>query len=304
MATTRSSSRMLIIGLMVGIGGLLVCISAAGIGAFLLGLGPFQAAPAATPTQQAVAQATPTEEAAPTATATQESIATATSTETPTHTATATATGTPTRTATPTVTPQPDPVIYSFTADPAAVYPGDPSTLSWNCEFAFEGVELNGSGVPCPGSSSVRPSSTTTYNLVAHGSLGRTATASVIVTVNPPVTHSTGPLSIPQTFSADLDEGAVVGDPARDIWFEAVTATERYVTPKNSSTIAIVGTGSVGRYGCATASLSGSRINVNDLPVGTYACIRTNLGRYSQFRVNAPIGPSPGTLTIGYTTWE
>jgi len=119
-----------------------------------------------------------------------------------------------------------------------------------------------------------------------------------------PKTHSTGPLTISQTWTADLDEGEVGAGTDSDIWFEAETATERYITPMNGATIAKVGTTSVGLDGCRKAPLSSSRININDLPEGTYVCVRTNLGRYSQFRVNAPVGPSPGTLNIGYTTGE
>ena len=119
-----------------------------------------------------------------------------------------------------------------------------------------------------------------------------------------PKTHSTGPLTISQTWTADLDEGEVGAGTDSDIWFEAETATERYITPINGATIAKVGTTSVGLGGCLEAPLSSSRININDLPEGTYVCVRTNLGRYSQFRVNEPVGPSPGTLNIGYTTWE
>jgi hypothetical protein len=123
-------------------------------------------------------------------------------------------------------------------------------------------------------------------------------------TVEPPRTHATGALDIPQTWQADLDEGAVGSGSAADIWFEAQTATARYVTPLHGATIAIVGTRSVGRDGCAAAPLSGARIHVNQLPEGTYVCVRTSQGRYSQFRVNAPVGPSPGRLMIGFTTWE
>jgi TolB protein len=116
--------------------------------------------------------------------------------------------------------------------------------------------------------------------------------------------HSTGFLDIMQTWMADLDEGEVGVSVEADIWFHAVTATERYVEPRNGAKIAIVGTTAVGRDGCAAASLSTSRININDLPVGIYFCVLTNQGRYCQFHVNATVGPSPGTLSIGYTTWD
>ena len=120
----------------------------------------------------------------------------------------------------------------------------------------------------------------------------------------PPVMHATGHLLIPQTCTADLDEGIVKAGSAADIWLEVRTTTAWYVTPRNGATIAIVGTKSVGRDGCAAASLSGESIPINHLPEGTYVCVCTNLGRYAQFRVNAPIKPTPGTMKIGFTTWE
>jgi hypothetical protein len=120
-----------------------------------------------------------------------------------------------------------------------------------------------------------------------------------------PVTHRTGRLVIDQTWMADLDAG-VVGGPRNqaDIWFEADTATRRYITPRNGAKIAIAGTRSIGKSGCSALSLSSNRISVSRTPVGTYVCVKTNRGRMSQFRVNEPIGPSPGKLTIGYTTWK
>jgi len=123
-------------------------------------------------------------------------------------------------------------------------------------------------------------------------------------TPEPPTTYATGFLEIPQTWQADLDEGVVGSGPGADIWFEAETATARYVTPLHGASIAIVGNTPVGRDGCAQAALYAARVHVDGLQEGTYVCVRTNEGRYSQFRVNAPIGPSPGTLMIGFTTWE
>ncbi|MCK4298664.1 MAG: SH3 domain-containing protein, partial [Planctomycetes bacterium] len=122
-------------------------------------------------------------------------------------------------------------------------------------------------------------------------------------TMDTPI-YSSGSLDIPQTWTVDLDEGVVGAGSGADLWFHAATAVERYVEPQNGATIAVVGTSSVGRGGCADAPLSTARIHVNDLPAGTYVCVLTNMGRYSEFRVSAPVGPSPGTLSIEYTTWE
>jgi hypothetical protein len=125
------------------------------------------------------------------------------------------------------------------------------------------------------------------------------------VTLAPtPVAHATGSLVIEQTFQADLDEGAVGSNPDADIWFEAQTATERYVTPLNGASIAVMGATSVGPDDCAESALSSQRVHVDRLEEGTYVCVRTNQGRYARFRISAPIGSSPGTLSIDYTTWE
>lgn len=120
----------------------------------------------------------------------------------------------------------------------------------------------------------------------------------------PSVTYRTGPLSIPQTWQADLDEGQV-GEGTADIWFQAVTGTERYIDPRNGAQIGIYAGGSgISESDCASTPKSGNRIPIASAPVGTYICYRTSEGRNGVFRVNQPVGPSPGTLEIGFTTWE
>jgi len=134
-----------------------------------------------------------------------------------------------------------------------------------------------------------------------------TPTNTLIPTNTPaPVTYSTKLLDIGQTYTADLDEGVVApaaGDV--DIWFEAVTSTEKYVTPRNGTLVAIWGTGAPGMYDCYNnSSLANVRIPLGSLPVGTYVCYKTNLGRPGVFRVNAISAGTPQTLSIGYTTWN
>lgn len=116
-----------------------------------------------------------------------------------------------------------------------------------------------------------------------------------------PRTYRTGPLDVPQTYVFDLDTGTVGA--GGDIWFQAVTATQRYLVPRGGAEMSISGRRNRGLAGCSTARYSAGRISIRDIPVGTYVCVRTNEGRYSEFRVNARVGPSPGTLRIGYTTW-
>jgi hypothetical protein len=117
-----------------------------------------------------------------------------------------------------------------------------------------------------------------------------------------PATHSSGSLSVGQTYVFDLDTGAVGG--AGDIWFEADTATALFLTPRGGAQIAVGDRSNRGYAGCSTATYATTRAPLASVPVGSYVCVRTNEGRISQFRVNAISSGSPRTLTLGYTTWR
>ena len=118
-----------------------------------------------------------------------------------------------------------------------------------------------------------------------------------------PRTHTTGPLTIRQTFLADLDAGRITTNGA-DIWFQAETRRRLFVTPRNGAKIAVGDRSNRGLAGCTRAHFSSTRVRLSSIPVGSYVCVKTNQGRISQFRVNALSSGSPKTLSIGYTTWK
>ena len=115
-----------------------------------------------------------------------------------------------------------------------------------------------------------------------------------------PFTHSTGSISLQQTFMANLDNGTV-GGAGVDIWYEAVSAAEKYVTPRNGALFALGDRSNRGYAGCSAEAFSDESIALWDMPVGSYVCVRTNAGRISQFRLNGFAGT---TMNLGYTTWE
>lgn len=213
----------------------------------------------------------------------------------------------------PTDIPEPLPDVCSgkpnigyFRASPTAIDAGDSSTLSWGAVTNATSVSIDPDigGVASPGSVEVSPATTTTYTLTAIcGVDGATRVARVTLTVNAATVHSQGTLNIPQTYQANLDTGTVGGGGA-DIWFQADTATKRFITPQNGAQIAKFGTSAPSINDCAAADLSGNRININNLPQGTYVCVMTNAGRYGRFSIAAAVGPSPGTLKITFTTWN
>lgn len=119
-----------------------------------------------------------------------------------------------------------------------------------------------------------------------------------------PRTHKSSLLTLNQTWMMDLDNGTTGGRDGADVWFAAATATQRSLEPVNGALIAIVGNQSVGLDGCRSAAgYTGQAIDLSHFRAGTYVCVRTNEGRFSQFRVNTAPGPSPGVMEIGFTTW-
>ncbi len=114
-----------------------------------------------------------------------------------------------------------------------------------------------------------------------------------------PVTFSTGPINLQQTWSADLDTGNVGGAGA-DIWYQAVTAVNKFITPQNGAKLSVSGPTNRGYAGCSTATYSGNKLSIWTIPVGTYVCVKTNEGRISEFRLNGYTGT---TMKLGYTTW-
>ena len=115
-----------------------------------------------------------------------------------------------------------------------------------------------------------------------------------------PATYTTGPLALQQTYLADLDEGSIT-ETGADVWYEAVTATEKYLKPMNGGKLALGDGSNRGYTGCSTESFSGAKIALDDAPIGTYVCAKTDEGRISQFRVNSFTGT---TMNLGYTTWS
>ena len=119
---------------------------------------------------------------------------------------------------------------------------------------------------------------------------------------DPPI-FSSGHLDIPQTFLADLDSGQVTLD-GQDIFFQAQTATIRFITPVQTATIALMGTNQPSFADCNAAPLAATPIPIQSVPAGTFLCVRTDAGRISRLRVTATVGSSPGTLSIDFTTFN
>lgn len=118
-----------------------------------------------------------------------------------------------------------------------------------------------------------------------------------------PPTFSTGPVSLPQTYLVNFDNGAVTPGRGADLWFQAVDPAHMFLTPRNGAKMAVGDRSNRGFAGCRTESFSAGSVPLAAVPVGSYVCMKTNTGRISQFRVNGINPGYPKTLELGYTTW-
>lgn len=119
----------------------------------------------------------------------------------------------------------------------------------------------------------------------------------VIVT---PITQSTGPIALKQTFTANLDNGASPGGAGKDIWYEAVNPVSKFFAPVSGAKFSWAGGAQRGWNGCKAATYSSAKLSIWTVTVGSYVCYKTNQGKYGEFRLNGYTGT---TANIGYTTW-
>ena len=108
---------------------------------------------------------------------------------------------------------------------------------------------------------------------------------------------------IRQTYLFDLDSGRIAQNGDADIWFEAETETERYLTPRNGASIGF--TREKPTYeNCSKVKMTQRRVPIQRIPENANVCVRTSRGNLSAFKLREPVGPSPGVMKISYITWE
>ena len=118
----------------------------------------------------------------------------------------------------------------------------------------------------------------------------------------PPPLHSSGSLNIGSSYNVDLDEGVIAPLASdRDFKFDAVTATEKYITSQNSAAFVDKGVTLPSKTQCSGITISLIKIPLSSSLVNHYFCYKTNLGRVGYFKITAYNG---STLSIDYRTWE
>jgi len=112
--------------------------------------------------------------------------------------------------------------------------------------------------------------------------------------------YKTGKVTVNSSFTVDLDQITSPGTPNEDLWYEAVTAVERYLTPKNGATFKKMSS-TPSQSDCSGASLSSAKINFTDVAVGNWFCYKTNASRYGRFQVE---NLTDSSITLDARTWD
>lgn len=89
-----------------------------------------------------------------------------------------------------------------------------------------------------------------------------------------------------------------------DLWFQAQTATRRYLTPTNGAEVALLPAGTSGLQACAGSRPGLQRIDVKRLTIGRHLCLLTTDQRLSEIIILGTPSPSPGEIALSFTTWK
>jgi len=165
--------------------------------------------------------------------------------------------------------------IVRFEASPLTIQPGQSSTLSWATNGATTvSISPNVGNVPVNGSTTVTPSSTTTYTLTATSSDGRSVTA--------PVTVIVAPGQIPQIVSFVANPPVISAGQSTKLCWQVTGATSINITPGVGSNL--------NANDCAT---------VTPATTTTYTLTATNATGQIQANVTVTVG---ATQILSFTS--
>ena len=125
----------------------------------------------------------------------------------------------------------------------------------------------------------------------------------------PPAPSGSGPipwegvLRVRQTWFGDIDGAKECDNSNRqdaDFWFNAETATERFLLAQNSAVFGFPSEPTLASCRDALAVAPVTRIALASLKPEKLIAVRTNLGRIALVSLEHQVGPSPATLELRY----
>ena len=141
--------------------------------------------------------------------------------------------------------------------------------------------------------------------------IDRGSNVNLVFSLGRSVVERMGRFVVRQTWFGDFDRGRESPREAfhteSDFWFQARTATDRVIVPRNNAQLNILrGTSDPTLAEVQNALEMGrvSEIDVNRLTPGLWVAVSTSEGNYAAFTLEERVGPSPGELRVQYRYWS
>jgi len=112
-----------------------------------------------------------------------------------------------------------------------------------------------------------------------------------------------GNLTVRQTYLADLDT-VNERSAGADMWFQAKTATQLFITPRNGATVRRWGTSKPTYNQCRSVGKSTASVPLSSLSPNTWLCFKTAQGRISLVRYRGISSSYPHNLFLYVETYR
>ena len=126
------------------------------------------------------------------------------------------------------------------------------------------------------------------------------ATSTPTSTVTQPV-HVVGTASLNVNATLDLDTDQI-NTAGADVAYSATDGSQHQLIPQSSALIGVYSSSQPGQADCQASALGASPVVVENTPVGTYLCYRTDQGRYGRARLSN-FNTDNFTVTLEILTW-
>ncbi|GAB4525592.1 MAG: hypothetical protein Fur0018_10220 [Anaerolineales bacterium] len=115
-----------------------------------------------------------------------------------------------------------------------------------------------------------------------------------------PSAQASGPATLIISDTIDLDSNLVNNGAGDDLRYAMPAAPQ--LQPQNGTVLAVYGITRPDWLACQNLALGAAPLAVDNLPLGTYACYRTDAGRYGWLRITGYI-EATSTLNLDVFTW-
>jgi hypothetical protein len=117
-----------------------------------------------------------------------------------------------------------------------------------------------------------------------------------------PVVRVSGTINLVVSDTLDLDTSMINGGAGSDLLFEVNGSGQHQLTPQNNAIIGVYGTSQPGKANCQSASMTSAPIVLENTPVVSYLCYRTDQGLPGYARL-ASFSVDSNSATLDIVTW-